>query len=426
MTPRCIEPARGPLHAELQAVPSKSVTHRALVAAAMADGTSTIRNPLDAGDTRRTLDALRALGIAVVERDGAWAVSGRGGAVTGGAAIDLGASGTTARLLTAIAALGDCPSRLDGEPRLRERPMDELVEALVSLGAVIERLGAGSFPLRAGGAAVVGGCVTISGARSSQFASALLLAAPAFARGLTLAIAPPRVSFGYVRLTVGVLEAFGAVIEPAEEGAFHVPAQRLRPADFSVEGDHSSASYALAAAAVRGGRVAVRGLDGGSTQPDARFLGDLASLGCRVETDAHTVRVEGSGRIPPFVWDLSDAPDLAPTAAVLALFADGPCVLTGLAHLAHKESDRTIVLRDNLEKLGAVATAAPGRLSITPPGKSMRHGAPVTVAGDHRMAMAFAVAGLAIPGIVIDDPGTVAKSYPEFWSDLDRLVRTGS
>ncbi len=426
MARRCIEPAKGPVDSDFFAMPSKSATHRALVAAALAEGLSEIRGPLDADDTRRTLQGLRGLGVRVEERDRAWMVHGAAGALTGGGTIDLGASGTSARFLAALATLGERPSMLDGSPRLRERPMQELIRALSSMGATVEASEGLRFPLRVGGSPVRGGTVVLPGARSSQFASALLLAAPAFTQGLRLEIAPPRVSFSYVRMTVEMLEVFGARVGREGEAGFVVPPQPLRASTVEIEGDHSSASYLFGAAAILGGRVRIRGLRADSAQPDARFLCDLESLGCRIDYGADGIVVEGSGRVPSFTWDLSGAPDLAPTAAVLALFAEGPCALSGLQHLTMKESDRLAVLQENLNRLGARASVDAATLSIIPPKRGTIHGGTIRVADDHRIAMAFALAGLAIPGVSVDDPSVVAKSYPRFWDDLARLVKTGS
>jgi 3-phosphoshikimate 1-carboxyvinyltransferase len=182
----------------------------------------------------------------------------------------------------------------------------------------------------------------------------------------------------------------------------------------------------MAATAILGGRILIRGLRGDSAQPDAKFLNGLAGLGCTVDSGCSNVAVEAKGRIPPFSWDLSDAPDLAPTAAVLALFSYGSCTLTGLGHLAWKESDRLKSLRDNLSSLGAHVSTDEGTLTIVPPPRSSLRGGTIRVAQDHRIAMAFAIAGLVIPGIEIDQPDAVTKSYPRFWSDFDALVRTGS
>lgn len=426
MVARCIEAANGPVDATFDAMPSKSATHRALIAGALASGRSEIRGPLDSEDTRRTLEGLRGLGVVVDASDGAWIVHGADGVIPGGGSIELGASGTSARFLVALASLGERPSVLDGASRLRERPMEELIAALSSLGASVEPVGLSPWPLRAGGSRVRGGRARLSGARSSQFASALLLTASSFERGMDLDVASPRVSFSYVRLTVEMLETFGAEVVTAGDAGFSVPRQRLRAATVAIEGDHSSASYLFAAAAILGGRVRVRGLRPRSAQPDARFLEDLRSIGCRVSADASGVLVEGTGRIPAFSWDLADAPDLAPTAAVLALFADARCVLSGLKHLTLKESDRLAALEVNLTNLGAAVDIDNGALAIDPPAREGAIGAPVRVGNDHRIAMAFAIAGLRIPGTTIDEPEAVAKSYPRFWEDLGSLIRTGS
>jgi 3-phosphoshikimate 1-carboxyvinyltransferase len=223
-----------------------------------------------------------------------------------------------------------------------------------------------------------------------------------------------------------MLEAFGAVIATEEDAKYSVPPQLLRATTLTIEGDHSSASYLLAATAILGGRIRIRGLRADSSQPDARFLHDLTTVGCRVHSDGAGTMVEGSGRVSAFSWDLGDAPDLAPTAAVLALFAEGPCVLSGLQHLTMKESDRLRVLKENLARLGARAVIEDGTLSISPPPRGMAHAGTIRVEDDHRIAMAFAVAGLAVPGVTIDDPDAVAKSYPRFWDDFVTLVRIGS
>lgn len=422
MAPRCIEPARSPVDAEFDAVPSKSVTHRALVAAALGAGESAIVGPLDADDTRRTREGLRQLGIAVDAGGDAWTVRGAGGRVRGGGTLDLGASGTSARFLAALAALGRSPSRLDGTARLRERPMQELVTALEGLGAVVRASEGGRLPLVAGGGeGVAGGAAELPGARSSQFASALLLAAPAFRDGLELTLRPPLVSLPYVAMTVAVLAGFGVIVHRAGLTAFRVPPQAVRPTRWVVEGDHSAASYLVAAAAITGGSVRLRGLARRSLQPDARFLADLESIGCRVTDEGGAVVVRGAGRIPAFDWDLRDAPDLAPAACVLALFAEGPCRLTGVSHLRLKESDRLAALADGAARAGARARAGGDELVVEPAPGGRLAAASIDVAGDHRIAMAFAVAGLRGEGLTLSDDGPVAKSYPGFWDDFERL-----
>jgi 3-phosphoshikimate 1-carboxyvinyltransferase len=423
MTARCINPAKGPVDADFQAVPSKSATHRALIAAGLSDGRSTIVGPLHAEDTRRTREGLEALGIAVEESpDGTWSVTGCAGRVQGGARLECGASGTSARFLTAIAALGEAPSIVDGSERLRQRPMGELVRALGAVGAAIEARDGDRLPLRAGGRVPRGGAVSLSGARSSQFASALLLAAPATAEGVRLTVEPPLASFSYVLMTVATLEAFG--VEVLREGAaeFRIGPQRIKPARVIVEGDHSSASYLFAAAMILGGEIRMSGLSRASLQPDARFLRELEALGCAVSERNEVVTVRGSGRVPPFAWDLEDAPDLAPTACALALFAEGRCLLSGLSNLRHKESDRLAILAANARRLGASVTVEGGTLALEPASGGPARGAWIDAAGDHRIAMAFAIAGLRGGHPTISDPDVVAKSYPGFWRDFDTLT----
>jgi 3-phosphoshikimate 1-carboxyvinyltransferase len=235
-----------------------------------------------------------------------------------------------------------------------------------------------------------------------------------------LVIEPPAVSLPYVDLTARVLTAFGASVTRESELSWRVAAGGLTGRDYRIEGDHSSASYFLAAAAVVGGRVRVCNLASDSTQSDARLGTILRDLGCRVDTGDDWVQIEGDGRIPGFDLDLADAPDIVPTLAVLALFADGPSVLRGVAHLRHKESDRLEVLARNLRALGRHATSLDDRLIVERPPPCLG-GTRISTASDHRMAMAFAIAGLRIEGIQIEDPACVAKSNPAFWDQLDEL-----
>ena len=265
--------------------------------------------------------------------------------------------------------------------------------------------------------------------RSSQFASALMLIAPRLAGGLEIEIAPPAVSLPYLDLTAAVLRDFGGKVERRAELRWRVAAGGLVGREYRIEGDHSSAGYALAAAAVLGGRVRVDNLRPGSTQPDARLGSILRDLGCRVESGSDWVEACGSGRIRGLDVDLGDAPDLAPTLAILALFAEGPSVLRGLAHLRHKESDRLGLLARNLTRLGRDARIDGDRLLVgqAPPRLT---GARIATDSDHRLAMAFAVAGLRVAGIEIEQPECVAKSNPAFWEQFERLeggrLRTGT
>lgn len=422
MPDRAIRPGRGPIDFASQASPSKSVTHRALVTAALASGTSTIRGPLDADDTRITRDGLAALGVPIHVEGDAWIVEGARGKIRGGGKLFLGESGTSMRFLTAVAALGDEPSQLDGTPRLRERPMLELADGLGEIGGRIRLSDSGGLPLRAGGEKPLGGTVRMPSGRSSQFASALMLIAPRLASGIDLRLEPPAVSIPYIVVTADVLRQFGVGVERPQELRFVVGSGDYRGRDYRVDGDHSSASYFLAASAILGGRVRLDGLDPESAQPDARFSRILEAAGCRVSRGPDWIEVESPGRVAPLDLDMGEAPDLVPTLAVLALFAEGPSRLGGIAHLRHKESDRLEVLARNLRALGRDATTGPDYLAVGPLTRPLR-GATVTTASDHRMAMAFAVAGLRLPGVAIDDPACVAKSNPRFWEEFERLER---
>jgi 3-phosphoshikimate 1-carboxyvinyltransferase len=392
----------------------------------MASGRSVITGPLDADDTRTTAGGLASLGFRIDMSDDRWVVEGRNGRVPGGGTIALHESGTSFRLLTAVASLGKKASRLDGSPRLRQRPVEELAVALSSMGARIRlTAGGGGLPLEAGGQPIRGGRVVIPAGRSSQFASAMLLIGSRLPGGLELELSPPAVSLPYVEVTVRVLREFGVRVERPEELRWRVPECDYPGREYRVEGDHSSASYFLAAAAILGGRVRAEGLDPDSAQADARLQRILPDLGCTVRSGPDWVQVEGTGTIRPFDLDMSDAPDLVPTLAVLALFADGPSAMRGVGHLRIKESDRLETLAGNLRRLGREASTTRDELLVGEVTSRKPQSAVIETASDHRMAMAFAIAGLRLPGVTIDDADCVAKSNPGFWQDLYRLT-TGS
>ena len=416
-----------PFDARLRAVPSKSATHRALVVAALASGTSRILGPLDAEDTRATRNGLTAMGVPITTDGDAWIVEGVGTALPGGGTIWSGASGTTLRLLTAVAALGGRPSRLTGVPRLAERPLDELLAAIRRLGGQARRpTSPHDGIVEAGGRYPTGGAVEIPSHRSSQFGSALLLIAARLPHGLDLTLRPPVVSRPYLQMTARTLQEFGVRVDQPAANRFHVTATDFPGRDWSVEGDHSSASYFLAAAVLVGGRVRVEGLDPRSLQPDARLSRWLVELGVPVRDGADWIEVQGQGSLAAFDVDLEEAPDLAPTVAVLALAAEGVCRLRGVGHLRHKESDRLALLVENLGALGCEAAVDESSLTIRRPVNGPPRDVTIRTEGDHRMAMAFAIAGLRAPGLRVDDPSCVKKSYPGFWQDLQRLTPPGS
>lgn len=420
MMHRWLPAAKRPLDACLDAPPSKSVTHRALVAAALADGVSTVARPLDALDTRATVSGLEALGFPVVSEAGDLLVHGRGGRVAGGGRLDLNESGTSLRLLTAVAALGRASSRLDGAVRLQRRPLGPLTRALGSLGA---RVSGHGLPMTVGGTPFHGGEVSVPGSPSSQFASALMLIGPCLAGGLTLHIEPPAVSLPYIALTAEVMRAFGAEATRVEDLEWRIGMAPYVARTYLVEGDHSSASYFLAAPLIAGGRVRIRNLNSGSRQADACFSQILARLGAVIRTGTDWIEVGGSGELAGFDVSLNHAPDLVPTVAMLGLFASGASVIRDVPHLRSKESDRLHQLAVNLQRLGRVVRVCGDRLEID---ASRAEPDPFVVEtdGDHRIAMAFALAGLRVPGLAIDDADCVTKSNPGFWTDWNAMLGT--
>jgi 3-phosphoshikimate 1-carboxyvinyltransferase len=425
---RAVRPVRR-VEGGVTAPPSKSVTQRALVAASMARGVSRLARPLLGDDGMHLARALTAVGIPVtIGGAGETAVAivdGTAGvAAQAGAPLCVGNAGTAMRFLSARLALEASSFVLDGDARMRQRPIEDLLGALRALGARAESIqGNGCPPVRVGGRGLPGGRAILNGGRSSQYLSALLMAGAGAEGGVAIEVEGRLVSRPYVDLTIDMLARFGVtVVAPAAGGpsrTFTVaPGQRVRPTDVAIEGDWSSASYLFAAAAIAPGRVEVRGLEVGSRQGDARFLQVLEAMGCRTRGSGTGILVEGPDRLRPVDVDLADMPDVAPSLAVVALFADGETRITGVPHLRLKETDRIAVLCDAIGRLGGDASPAADGLTIRPRPLA---GAVIDPHGDHRMAMAFAVAGLRLPGVVVLDPGCVTKSYPGFWDDLETI-----
>jgi 3-phosphoshikimate 1-carboxyvinyltransferase len=399
---------------------SKSYTHRALIAAALAPGESILANALLAEDTELTAQALAGLGAALDWQGHTIRVQGTGGKLKPVAeSIFLGNSGTSMRFLTAVAALGPGTYRLTGAPRLCERPMGELLEALRKLGVqVISEKGDNCPPIIVQGGGLTGGRTSLSGAVSSQYLSALLLIGPLAPRGVDIDITGELVSRPYVDLTLAVLGAFGITYSRESYQRFTIPGgQNYQPRHYDIEADASSASYFWAAAALTGGRVTVANLDLESVQGDIDFLSVLARLGCRLTSGPEGLTVEG-GPLQGISMDMSAMPDLVPTLAVLAAFAEGETVISGVAHLRHKESNRLAAVVAELNKMGITAEETGDGLRIV---GGTPHGAEIDTYQDHRLAMSFAVAGLKTPGVIIRDPDCVAKSFPDFWEYFEGL-----
>jgi len=398
---------------------SKSYTHRALVAAALAEGDSLLTNPLRAEDPELTAQALRLMGAEIHWQKDAIRVRGTGGHWAPVAEpIYLGNSGTSMRFLTALAALGQGRYCLTGSQRLCERPMGELLRALMRLGVAAYAQQHNDCPPIIVHGGLRGGRTRLSGAVSSQYVSALLFIGPLAPQDVEIEVTGELVSRPYVDLTLEVLSAFG--ISYGREGyrRFHLPAgQRYQAREYPIEADASSASYFWAAAALTGGRVTITNLSLDSAQGDIDFLSVLAQMGCHISALPEGLTLEG-GPLKGLQVDMSSMPDLVPTLAVLAAFAEGVTVITGVSHLRHKESDRLATVAAELRKLGIEALDVADGLFI-------RGGTPqsavIDTYQDHRLAMSFAVAGLKIPGLKINDPEVVNKSFPEFWDIFERL-----
>jgi 3-phosphoshikimate 1-carboxyvinyltransferase len=407
---------------------SKSVSNRALVLAALCgkDRACEINNCLHSEDTEVMVGALRALGFAV---DADWATghvrvagsptANRIPAVR--ADLFTANSGTTMRFLTAMVCLGHGRYRLDGVPRMRERPIVDLLEALQQLGvrAASERNN-GCPPVCIEADGLGAGHVRVKGDVSSQFLSGLLLAAP-FARGdVVIEIDGPLVSRPYVEMTLRMMDDWGLpVVRKWDEAQFHVVG-RQRPVGemvYRVEPDASAASYFFAAAAITGGRIGVRGLTTTSLQGDVRFVDLLEAMGCTVDRGPTKTSVS-SDSLHGIVADMNDISDTVMTLAAVACFAEGPTTIRNVAHIRHKETDRIAALATELRRLGAGVDEFADGLTITP---NPLHGAEVETYNDHRMAMSLALIGLRVPGVVIKNPGCVAKTYPEFFRDLETL-----
>ena len=411
------------VHATLTLPGSKSYTHRALVAAALAAGESLLSNALRAEDTELTAQALAQLGAGLDWQGTTIRVRGVGGKWRGVAEpIYLGNSGTSMRFFTALTALGQGTYVLTGSERLCQRPLNDLLQALEQLGVqVASERGDGCPPVIIHGG-LRGGRAALSGAVSSQYVSALLFIGPLAPEGVEIEITDELVSRPYVDLTLAVMEDFGISYYREGYRYFRVPGeQNYLARDYAIEADASSASYFWAAAAITGGRVTITNLSQDSCQGDAAFPGVLERLGCSVESGEAGLTVQG-GPLTGIAVDMSTMPDLVPTLAVVAALAQGETVITGVAHLRHKESDRLLAVVTELKKMGIAARETADGLII--PGGTP-HGAAIDTYQDHRIAMSFAVAGLKVPGVIINDPGCVAKSFPDFWEYFDRLYRSG-
>lgn len=409
----------GAIRGTVEVPTSKSLTNRALVASAVAGG-GTIVTPLDCEDTRVLAAALRDAGWPVE-----WVTEIEVGERTipdHRVRLDLADSGTGSRLILALLAASPGSAVVDGSDRLRERPMGPLVEALARLGATV-RSRDGCLPAEIDGAVLEGGAVEVQPEVSSQFVSALVMAGPLMRKGLDISVSGPLPSAPYLDLTVDAMRAFGSELEVSDDRrSWHVRPAALQRTRYEVEGDWSAAAFLLAAVAVAGGEVEIGPLDPGSRQGDRAAVRILADAGLEVDWHGRRLRARGPV-IAPMSADLRHTPDLFPALAAVAACAPPGSRLSGLDHLKHKESDRLMVMKNNLERVGARLAVRGTEMEVEATvveGSSTPKA--VTAAGDHRIAMAMAVAALAAGPLELDEPDCVGKSFPRFWMVWEQLL----
>jgi len=412
-------PCTGPLQASIRPPGSKSITNRAMVCAALADGRSTLNGALESEDTQVMIDGLRQLGLKV-ERDEDKRkihVSGCGGFLPARRAnLFVANSGTTVRFLAAVVSLGHGRFRLDGSPRMRQRPIADLLGALRQLGVdATDELDTGCPPVIVHAAGLPGGQATVAGDISSQYLSGLLMAAPYAKRTVELNVRGELVSKPYIRMTLAVMKIFGVEVQTQDLSQFVVsPRQQYQDRQYDVEPDASAASYFFAAAAITGGQVTVEGLSRNSLQGDVAFCDCLERMGCEVQYGPDSITVAGRP-LHGIDVNMNAISDTVQTLSAVALFADGPTRIHDVANMRHKETDRISALVTELRKFGAEVEEHDDGLRISP---STRHGARIDTYDDHRMAMSMALVGLATSGVVIRNPGCTAKTYPGFFTDL--------
>jgi len=399
---------------------SKSYTHRALILSSLAGGESVLIHALRCEDTERTAQALLKFGVEIFwEREDVRVLGTGGKYKAADEKIDVGNSGTSMRFLTALAALKKGITLLDGNERMRKRPIGDLLNGLEELGVrAYSQKGNDCPPVIVESHGLKGGNVRIKGEESSQFLSGLLMVGPYAQRDVNVQVAGSIASKPYVDITLDVMSAFGVEIRNQGYRSFFIPAgQRYLSQKYRIEGDVSNASYFFSAAAVCRGRVEVKNLNPATIQGDIGFLDILERMGCRVTRGGDWIEVRG-GELHGIEIDMNEMPDLVPTLAATAAFALGKTVIQNIRHLRLKESDRIHALAVELSKTGIRAHEREDGLEIEG-GKP--HGAEIETYDDHRMAMSFAIAGLAVPGIKIKGERCVDKSFPEFWETLRKL-----
>jgi 3-phosphoshikimate 1-carboxyvinyltransferase len=408
LTVKEIKPT-GPVCARIKVPGSKSITNRALICAALAEGDSILSGASDSDDTALMANGLNQLGVLVRRTGSTLVVSGtRGRFFAPKFPIPVGNAGTTLRFLLSVAGLAEGKTVFESD--------DPLLDALDQLGVKADSLGT-RFTVQGGG--IAGGSIAFSAEQSSQFLSSLLMVAPYAKNDVNIEVDGRIASLPYIDMTMGVMKAFGMDVSHPDDRRFTVKAgQRYKTVKFFVEPDASGASYFMAAAAIAGGEVSIEGLGLRSGQGDVRFVKLLEQMGCDVEEENGGIVVRRAGTLHGINIDMNSMPDVVPTLAVTALFAEGSTHVLNVGHLRFKESDRLQAIVDELKKLGADITIADEGLEIRP---APLHGAQVDTYDDHRLAMSFALVGLKISGVKIENPDCVSKSFPGFWKEFEKL-----
>jgi 3-phosphoshikimate 1-carboxyvinyltransferase len=421
-----IDPLVEPPNARIDLPGSKSITNRALVVAGLADGESELAGVLFSEDTHVMMDSLQKMGVGIRQNLNGLSVSISG---TGGSlqrpeeTLWVHQSGTTARFCLPLAALCGQEVTIDGDKQIKNRPHEELCKALQSLGAQIEYLEApNSFPLVVNGKDLQGGQISLNGGISSQFISALLLAAPCFPDQLELNIDGDLVSRPYIDMTISVMQAFGAQVQRVNDRRYVVSPTGYRNSRYEIEPDASAASYFFAAAAISGGSITIEGLGSRSIQGDTRFVDIVEKMGAKVVRSDNALSVTGTGSLIGIDASMKEISDTVPTLAAIAPLASGPTVISDVAFIARKESDRVTALITELRKIGVQAEKTETGMVIYP--GEVQEGT-VHTYDDHRIAMAFAILGLVVPGITLDSPQCVAKTFPSFFDVLDQVRVAG-
>ncbi len=432
--PYVIVPFGGPINARVRPPGSKSFTNRSLCVAALASGTSLLRGVLFSDDTEAMLGCLDSLSIAtVVDRDACTvSVTGCGGAPNiDGVSLFVRQSGTTARFVVPLAALGHGTVIIDGHEQMRARPNGDLVDGLRQLGVHLESASeqgevSGGLPIRMHAHGVTGGAVTVAGNVSSQYLSGLLLSAPCFTNGLDVTVVGELVSQPYVDMTIATMAAFGATVETFGSERFVVAAGGYSACAYDIEPDASAASYFFGAAAICGGRVTVEGLGSAAVQGDIEFAAILGRMGAMVEQTETETTVTVERQLHGIDVDMADCSDTAQTLAAVAVYAKGPTSIRGIGFIRFKEIDRVSAVVTELQRCGINAQHDPDGFTVNPSFPSKPLGCLIETSNDHRMAMSFSLLGLAAPGIAIADPGCVRKTFPDFFAVLESLRPTAS